>query len=82
AFFGGLPEERMARYRWDNCIGDGACFPDRLRSAIPDYLIRIEGGKLGENPDFEVLDNRVRLGERWFEELPGFARPYHVYRRR
>jgi len=82
AFFGGLPEERMARCRWDYCIGDGACFPDRLRSANPDYLIRIEGGKLGENPDFEVLDNRVRLGERWFEELPGFARPYHVYRRR
>src|SRR5262249_51411446 len=46
AFFGGLPEERMARYRWEDCIGDGACFRDRLRTANPDYLVRIEGGKL------------------------------------
>jgi 4-amino-4-deoxy-L-arabinose transferase-like glycosyltransferase len=82
AFFGGLPEERMARYRWDDCQGDGGCFPDRLRTANPEYLIRIEGGKLAENPDFELLDNRVRLGDRWFEELPGFPLPYHVYRRR
>ncbi len=82
AFFGGLPEERMARYRWDECRGDGGCFPDRLRTANPEYLVRIEGGKLAESPDFEVLDNRVRLGERWFEEIPGFPSPYHVYRRR
>ena len=82
AFFGGLPEEKMARYRWEDCIGDGACFRDRLRTANPDYLIRIEGGKLAESPDFEVLDRRARLGDRWFEELPGFPRPYHLYRRR
>lgn len=75
AFFCGLPEERMARYRWE-------IFPERLRSANPDFLVRIDGGKLAENPDFEVIDNRVRLGERWFEELPGFAPPFHVYRRR
>jgi 4-amino-4-deoxy-L-arabinose transferase-like glycosyltransferase len=82
AFFGGLPEERMARYRWEDCRGDGGCFSDRLRTANPEYLVRIEGGKLVESPDFEVLDNRVRLGERWFEEIPGFPSPYHVYRRR
>jgi len=82
AFFGGLPEERMARYRWEDCIGDGACFRDRLRTANPDYLVRIEGGKLAESPDFEVLDRRVRLGDRWFEELPELPRPYHLYRRR
>ena len=82
AFFGGLPEERMARYRWEDCIGDGACFRDRLRTANPDYLVRIEGGKLAESPDFEVLDRRARLGDRWFEELPELPRPYHLYRRR
>jgi len=82
AFFGGLPEERMARYRWEDCNGDGGCFRDRLHTANPDYLVRIEGGKLAENPDFEILDNRVRLGERWFEELPGFPLPFHVYHRR
>jgi 4-amino-4-deoxy-L-arabinose transferase-like glycosyltransferase len=75
AFFGGLPEERMARYRWE-------IFHERLRSANPEFLVRIDGGKLTQNPDFEVVDNRVRLGERWFEELPGFAPPFHVYRRR
>jgi hypothetical protein len=85
AFFGGLPEERMARYRWRERHGDERDrnnFPERLQSADPEYLIRVEGGKLTGNPDFEVRDRRVRLGDRWFEELPGFTSRYHVYRRR
>ncbi len=73
AFFAGLPEEKMARYRWDT-------FQKRLLTAQPVHLIRIEGGQLGENEEFQLVGNRVRLGDRWFEELPGFKPPFHVYR--
>jgi dolichyl-phosphate-mannose-protein mannosyltransferase len=72
AFFSGLPEEKMARYRWDT-------FQKRLLTAQPAYLIRIDGGQLIENLDFQLIGNRARLGDRWFEELPGF-KPFHVYR--
>ncbi len=73
AFFSGLPEEKMARYRWDT-------FQKRLLTAQPAYLIRIDGGQLIENLDFQLIGNRARLGDRWFEELPGFKPPFHVYR--
>jgi hypothetical protein len=73
AFFSGLPEEKMARYRWDT-------FQKRLLTAQPAYLIRIDGGQLIENLDFRLVGNRARLGDRWFEELPGFKPPFHVYR--
>jgi len=73
AFFSGLPEEKMARYRWDT-------FQKRLLTAQPAYLIRIDGGQLIENLDFHLIGNRARLGDRWFEELPGFEPPFHVYR--
>ena len=74
AFFSGLPEPRMARYRWE-------IFPERLETADPRFLVRIEGGKLAQKPDFEVQASRARLGERWFDEVPGFDPPFHVYRR-
>jgi hypothetical protein len=73
AFFSGLPEEKMARYRWDT-------FQKRLLTAQPAYLIRIDGGQLIENLDFHLIGNRARLGDRWFEEVPGFEPPFHVYR--
>jgi len=73
AFFSGLPEEKMARYRWDT-------FQKRLLTAQPAYLIRIDGGLLAENLDFGLEGSRARLGDRWFEEVPGFQRPFHVYR--
>jgi hypothetical protein len=73
AFFAGLPEEKIARYRWDT-------FQKRLLTAQPVHLIRIEGGELGENEEFKLVGNRARLGDRWFEELSGFQPPFHVYR--
>jgi 4-amino-4-deoxy-L-arabinose transferase-like glycosyltransferase len=85
AFFGGLPEERMARYRWREHHGDERDrnnFPERLRSADPEYLLRIDGGRLTEHPEIEVMEGQVRLGNRWFNELPGFGSGYHLYRRR
>src|SRR5262249_14728148 len=69
AFFSGLPEEKMARYRWDT-------FQKRLLTAQPAYLIRIDGGLLAENLDFGLEGSRARLGDRWFEEVPGVQRPF------
>lgn len=72
AFFSGLPEERLARYRWE-------IFPVRLASAQPRYLVRIDGGGLGAIA--RVEGRTVQLGEWQFTELDGFAPPFHVYRR-
>ncbi len=74
AFFSGLPEERIARYRWE-------IFPERLRTAAPRFLVRIDGGTLASHPHFELAGSRARLHDQWFEELPGFEPPFHVYRR-
>lgn len=74
AFFSGLPEERMARYRWE-------IFPERLKAADPKFLVLIDGGKLAKSAAFEVQGLRARLGQNWFDEQPGFDPPFHVYRR-
>lgn len=72
AFFSGLPEERLARYRWE-------IFPLRMAKAQPRYLVRIDGGRLGAIARTE--GRAVRLGDWEFTELDGFAPPFHVYRR-
>jgi hypothetical protein len=72
AFFSGLPEERLARHRWE-------IFPQRLASAQPRFLVRIEGGTLEK---IAQLDGRRLSLNGWvFDELDGFAAPFHVYRR-
>ncbi len=72
AFFSGLPEERLARYRWE-------IFPQRLETAQPRYLVRIEGGGLGA---LAAIDGRTLRFNGWeFTELDGFVSPFHVYRR-
>lgn len=73
AFFGGLPEEQMARHRWE-------IFPKRLRSADPHYLVKIDGGTIEQSGDFEQRGDRVRFANKWFNEIPGFRPPYHLYR--
>jgi 4-amino-4-deoxy-L-arabinose transferase-like glycosyltransferase len=74
AFFGGLPEPRMARYRWED-------FPKLLASASPEYLVRFEGGGLERDPGFSTTAGGIVLRGVTYRELPGFAAPYHVYRR-
>jgi hypothetical protein len=73
-FFSGLPEERLARVRWDD-------FESKLTAQTPDYLVRVEGGDLEKRSDFAARGGHVVLGETWFEELGGFRAPLHVYRR-
>ncbi|MFZ5469933.1 MAG: ArnT family glycosyltransferase [Myxococcota bacterium] len=74
AFFGGLPESRMVRYRWGS-------FSERLQAVEPDFLVLTEGGMLQKDPHFERKGRMVRLGARVFSELLGFQRPFRVYRR-
>jgi 4-amino-4-deoxy-L-arabinose transferase-like glycosyltransferase len=73
-FYSGLPEDRLARVRWDD-------FDRKLADQTPEYLVRVEGGALEKRPDFEARGGHVVLGETWFEELGGFRPPMHVYRR-
>jgi len=73
-FFGGLPEERMARQRWDN-------FRTRLASARPDTVVRYAGGGLDHESDLRVDGQTLYFAGQVFREVPGFVPPWHVYRR-
>jgi len=73
-FFGGLPEERMARQRWEN-------FRTRVASARPDTVIRYEGGGLDHEGDLRVDGSTLYFAGQVFREVPGYPRPWHVYRR-
>lgn len=74
AFFSRLPEERLARYRWDT-------FAKEIRTADPHYLVRVEGGKLEKDPGFQLAGDTVHFAGHTFRELPGFTAPWHVYQR-
>ena len=73
-FFSGLPEERLARQRWD-------IFRERVASAKPDTVVRNEGGKLDHEADLRVEGQKLYFAGQVFHEVPGFQRPWHVYRR-
>ncbi len=72
AFFSGLPEERMARYRWE-------IFPQAVETSQPRYLLRIEGG--GLEAVSVVEGKKLRFNGWEFSEVEGFAPPFHLYRR-
>lgn len=76
AFFSGLPEERLVRFRWNT-------FQERVREVAPRFVVRMDGGRLLEDPAFEldVERGKLRFGDWTFDEVPGFAAPFHVYRR-
>jgi hypothetical protein len=73
-FFSGLPEERLARVRWD-------IFRERLTTAKPDTVVRHEGGGLDRETDLKVEGPTLYFAGHVFHEVPGFVRPWHVYRR-
>jgi 4-amino-4-deoxy-L-arabinose transferase-like glycosyltransferase len=74
AFFSGLPDERLARQRWD-------IFRDRVASAQPHTVVRYEGGGLDHEADLRVEGATLYFAGQVFREVPGFQRPWHVYRR-
>lgn len=75
AFFSGLQEPQMARYRWED-------FPKLLASAQPGYLVRFDGGGIEHDSSYRAELGGIAFRDQSFEELPGFAAPFHVYRRR
>ncbi len=75
AFFSGLPEERLARVRWDT-------FRKRLEEARPEVLVRFEGGSLVKDAGVKLEGRTLALDGVAYDELDGFTAPLHVYRRR
>ncbi|WP_205525469.1 ArnT family glycosyltransferase [Pyxidicoccus trucidator] len=75
AFFSGLPEERMARVRWDT-------FRKLMQETQPEVLVRFDQGSLVKDPGVKLEGRVLVLDGVTFEELDGFSAPLHVYRRR
>ncbi|TQF13369.1 hypothetical protein FJV41_24185 [Myxococcus llanfairpwllgwyngyllgogerychwyrndrobwllllantysiliogogogochensis] len=75
AFFSGLPEERIARVRWDT-------FRKRLAEARPEVLVRFDQGSLVKDPGVKLEGRTLTLDGVGYEEVEGFIAPLHVYRRR
>lgn len=75
AFFSGLPDERLARVRWET-------FRKHLREASPEYLVRFDGGTLVADPGVKLEGRTLTLDGVAYEEQDGFSAPLHVYRRR
>jgi 4-amino-4-deoxy-L-arabinose transferase-like glycosyltransferase len=73
-FFSGLAEEHLARKRWET-------FRERVASAKPDTVVRYEGGGLDRETDLHVEGPTLYFAGQVFHEVPGFPRPWHVYRR-
>ena len=74
AFFSGLPDTRISRMRWD-------IFRKQLAEQRPEVLVRREGGKLEKEPDFLLQGDTISFDGDGWEEVPGFQKPWHVYRR-
>ncbi len=75
AFFSGLPDERLARVRWET-------FRKHLREARPEYLVRFDNGSLVRDPGVKLEGRTLTLDGVAYEEQEGFSAPLHVYRRR
>ncbi|WNG44921.1 hypothetical protein F0U60_13060 [Archangium minus] len=75
AFFSGLPDERLARVRWET-------FRKHLREAQPEYLVRFDGGSLVKDSGVNLEGRTLTLDGVAYQELDGFTAPLHVYQRR
>ncbi len=75
AFFSQLPEERLARVRWES-------FRKSLGEARPEFLVRFDNGSLVKDAGVKLEGRTLWLDGVAYEELEGFAAPLHVYRRR
>lgn len=75
AFFSGLPDERLARVRWET-------FRKHLREARPEYLVRFDAGTLVKDAGVKLEGRTLTLDGVAYEEQDGFSAPLHVYRRR
>ena len=67
------PVERVVRRRWPE-------WEQSLGGALPDVVIRFEGGVLEKTPGVELEGSALRFRGRRFEEVPGAPAPMHLYR--
>jgi 4-amino-4-deoxy-L-arabinose transferase-like glycosyltransferase len=74
AFYSGLAEDRILRARWPN-------FDKLLERTTPEYLVTSTRGTLGGRPDFLAEEDRVQLGDLWFEQVQVFDGRWQVYQR-
>lgn len=75
AFYSDLPEERLARVRWET-------FRKHFNELRPEYLVRFQGGKLERDPGAKLEGRLLTLDGVVYEQLEGFTAPVLVYRRR
>jgi len=69
------PGERIVQRRWD-------MWERSLGGALPEVVIRFEGGWLGRTPGVSVEGSVLRFRGRDLDEVPGAPAPMHLYRAR
>ena len=74
AFFSGLDETRLDRVRWDT-------FDKLVHTQPPRTIVRYEKGDLEKRKDVQLVPGGLVFQGQRFDELPGFAGPWHVYSR-
>ncbi|MBM4379417.1 MAG: glycosyltransferase family 39 protein, partial [Deltaproteobacteria bacterium] len=75
AFFSGLPEERMARYRWQPSPqhpSDGTTYPERMQVLRPRWLVLTDKGHLLKDSKVQPVQDGLLLDGVHFRPVPGF----------
>lgn len=72
AFFSGLDEAHLARYRWE-------AFEESVKQSSPRYLVLIDGGDLLKKGRVRPQGDRLLFDTWEFEPLPAFIAPFAVY---
>lgn len=85
AFFSGLPESRMARYRWQPSAShpsDGTTWPERLQQLQLRWVILSEKGRLLEDGQATLGPDGLLLGGTRFRPVPELSSgPLRVFER-
>ena len=84
AFFSGLPEQRMARFRWQpspNHPSDGTTFPERMQVLRPRWLVITDKGHLLSEKRVQPEGDGMLLDGVHFRPVPGFDGSMRLYER-
>jgi 4-amino-4-deoxy-L-arabinose transferase-like glycosyltransferase len=84
AFFSGLPEQRMARYRWQpspHHPSDGTTYPERMQALRPRWLVLTDKGHLLKDGKVQPVQDGLLLDGTYFRPVPGFDGAMRLYER-
>jgi len=84
AFFSGLPEQRMARYRWQpspHHPSDGTTFPERMKVLQPRWLVLTDKGRLLKDGRVQQVQDGILLDGIHFRPVPGMDGAMQLYER-